>query len=64
MTLLVYLLLNKLQLTLGRVGDALKGGLRYDDDVPIVILYLRIESAAAFGIAVFLRQAQHLGIGV
>ena len=62
--LLFHLVLDKADLTLLAVGDALKHRLRHNNHVPIVVTYLGIEVTSSLGVAVCIFKGQYLGIGV
>ena len=62
--LLVYLVLHELHLTLIAVGDKLKGALRHDNHVPIVVLDFGVEILSALCVAVIVLKCEYLGIGV
>ena len=62
--LLVYLVLHELHLTLIAVGNKLKGALRHNNHVPIVVLDFGIEVLSALCVAVVVLKREYLGIGV
>ena len=62
--LFVYLVLYELHLTLVTVGDKLKGTLRYNYHIPIVVLDFCIEILSTFRIAVIIFKRKYLGIWI